>query len=317
MRGADQHKTWNELTGSPFQLLTERLVSLSQAGVWTILLTGMIVITVADYLTPTRMQFGPLYIAPICFAFCRLTPRFAMYLAVLAAALTVGTNFIIHPNVPSPGMVASELFLYAAAFATLINVLCFVHYRFERKWAFTRCDKLTGALIRSAFRQEAAAIMAAAAIQGRPLLLTYVDLDGFKSVNDHYGHEAGDRVLQDFGIAGRATLRSGDCFGRMGGDEFAVLIPLASSEAARDLAEALHDRFTAALAATGYNVTCSMGALIILPDGNPSLEDVMRRVDRLMYAVKRGGKNSFRLATTVSSPEQELPLFASLMSVGK
>jgi len=308
-----RRKAWSRISLPLFQFLERWLEGLSHAEVWRILIISVSVIAIADYLTQANIHFGPLYVLPICFASCRLTPRLALFLAVMMAALTVGTNFIILSDVPSLGMVANELVLYITAFAALVSVFCFVQYRFERKSAFTRRDGMTGALIRSVFRQQASVMMTAAAIQERALLLAYLDLDGFKSINDRYGHEAGDRVLEGFGAEGRAMLRSEDCFGRVGGDEFAVLMPLVSSKAGRKLAETLHERFTAALATTGYDVTCSMGALIILPDDAPTLDDVMRRVDRLMYAVKRDGKNSFRLATSALSPEQELPLFAGLM----
>jgi len=294
------------------------LEGLSRKEVIVALTTCLIIIAVADYLTPASIGFGSLYTLPICFAACWLTPRLAMCLAGMAAILTVVTNFVVLEEKLSLGFIVSELALYFATFASLISIVSFVHYRFERKWSVNRHDEMTGALIRSEFDDQARAMMTDAAVQGRSLLLAYLDLDDFKSVNDYYGHEAGDRVLQAFGARGLAILRREDCFGRIGGDEFAVMMPLVSSTAGRNLAEALHQRFTAALAITGYSVTCSMGAVVILPEDSPTLEEVARKVDRIMYAVKRGGKNSFRFATTASLlPEQELPLFADAQSTGE
>ncbi|CAM5619260.1 hypothetical protein ATER59S_01036 [Aquamicrobium terrae] len=152
----------------------------------------------------------------------------------------------------------------------------------------------------------------AAAEQGRPLLLAYLDLDGFKIVNDRYGHEAGDQVLKRFGIAARAALRREDCFGRMGGDEFALLVSLPSIEDAQETAERLHRRFSEALADTAHKVTCSMGAHTIAPDDGAYLDELLRKADRLMYAAKNGGKNGLRFATAAPSLDVELPLFANL-----
>lgn len=153
--------------------------------------------------------------------------------------------------------------------------------------------------------------MATAVAQLRPLLLAYLDLDGFKRINDDHGHEAGDRILRDFGAEGRAALRSEDCFSRLGGDEFAVLISLPSIEAAQETAERLHARLSAALASTGHKVTCSMGALIVRPDGVASLDELMREADRLMYAVKKVDKNGVRFATHAPPLAAELALFAA------
>lgn len=91
-------------------------------------------------------------------------------------------------------------------------------------------------------------------------------------------------------------FRRNDCFGRLGGDEFAVLMPVASIAEAREIAVRLHDRLTSALAGKGYSVTCSMGALIVPAEGRAPLAELMREADRLMYAVKHGGKNDVRFA---------------------
>lgn len=100
-------------------------------------------------------------------------------------------------------------------------------------------------------------------------------------------------------------------FRRIGGDEFAVLVSLSSAEAAQDTAEALHGRLTAALAATGLAVTCSMGVLIVPPESRASLDELMREADRLMYAAKHGGKDGFRFATLAPPLAAELELLAT------
>ena len=97
----------------------------------------------------------------------------------------------------------------------------------------------------------------------------------------------------------------------MGGDEFAVLISLPSVEAAQETAETLHARLSAALASTGHEVTCSMGALIVPPDGSVSLDELMHEADRLMYAVKKVGKNGVRFATHAPPLAAELAQLAT------
>ena len=116
-----------------------------------------------------------------------------------------------------------------------------------------------------------------------------------------------DLVLRRFGIEGSAVLRREDCFSRLGGDEFALLLQLPAIEEAQETAEGLHWRFTAALANTAHEVTCSMGALAIRPEAGADLDELLRSADRLMYAAKHGGKDGLRFATampTIPEPPQ-------------
>jgi diguanylate cyclase (GGDEF)-like protein len=258
---------------------------------------SIICIAVAGYLIhPTHIHLGPLYLLPICLASWRLNVRIGLAVAIVGAALSVGTCMAATGHLPAGA--AGNLAVNAFSLAIMAGIVSRFRASYERERIFARRDWITGALTRQAFEQQAAAMIAAAAMQDRPLLLAYLDLDGFKSVNDRHGHEAGDLVLKHFGVEGRAALRREDCFGRMGGDEFALLVPLPAIEEAQETAEGLHRRFTAALALTAHEVTCSMGALAIPPDRGANLDELLREADRLMYAAKHGGRNAVRLAVT-------------------
>lgn len=283
--------------------LEKQLDSLSSAGVWRVLILGVICIAVADYLIhPTNIHLGPLYLLPICLASWRLNVRVGLAVAAIGAALSVGTCMVASGHLPVGA--AGNLALHAVSLAIMAGIVSRFRASYER-------DGITGALTRQAFESQAEAMIAAAAMQDRPLLLAYLDLDGFKTVNDRHGHEAGDLVLKHFGIEGRAALRREDCFGRMGGDEFALLVPLPAIEEAQETAEGLHSRFMAALALTAHEVTCSMGALAIRPDRGAYLDELMREADRLMYAAKNGGKAGLRFAASAPSLDVDLPIFAS------
>ena len=289
--------------------LEKQLDSLTPAGVWRVLILSIICIAVAGYLIhPTHIHLGPLYLLPICLASWRLNFRVGLAVAVVGAVLSVGTCIAASGYLPAGA--AGNLALPAFSLTIMAAIVSSSRASYERGRIFARRDGITGALTRQAFEQQAEAMIEAAAMQGRALLLAYLDLDGFKSVNDHHGHEAGDLVLKRFGIEGRAALRREDCFGRMGGDEFALLVPLASIEEAQATAEGLHRRFTAALALTAHEVTCSMGALASAPDRGADLDELMREADRLMYAAKNAGKNGLRFSATAPPLDAELPLFA-------
>ncbi|MEI8254288.1 MAG: GGDEF domain-containing protein [Deltaproteobacteria bacterium] len=111
--------------------------------------------------------------------------------------------------------------LSSAAFAALLAGL---FDRIASEAALARTDALTGAINRLAFHETISREMDLARRAGRAVTLAFVDLDGFKSVNDASGHDEGDRVLRAVVETARATLRDDDLVFRIGGDEFALLL---------------------------------------------------------------------------------------------
>jgi len=124
---------------------------------------------------------------------------------------------------------------------------------------------------------------------GRPLSLLYLDLDDFKIVNDSRGHQTGDAVLRLVAEAIRGAVRQADIVGRMGGDEFAVLMP----ETASDVAEAAAGRLAKGLREAFHgnpSVTASIG-IVSCTDAAVGPDDVLHKADRAMYEAKSKGKD--------------------------
>jgi diguanylate cyclase (GGDEF)-like protein len=132
--------------------------------------------------------------------------------------------------------------------------------------------------------------------RGSTLLLLYMDLDGFKAVNDRHGHAAGDMVLRRFADEARARMRPDDLFARLGGDEFCAFLAIERGVAPEQVAESLHARLSEALRSTGHAVTCSMGAVVIDPAVAHDTERMIALADEAMLEVKRNGKNAIRIA---------------------
>lgn len=143
-------------------------------------------------------------------------------------------------------------------------------------------DPLTGLRHTGPFGQRIAA-----ATPGRTALLA-IDVDGFKTVNDTYGHQAGDRVLVGLARALEGALRQGDELYRIGGDEFVAVIEVNRPEEAVRIAE----RLTEAARRTGR--TISIGVALPRPGESPEL--TLRRADQALYAVKRHGRDGVHLA---------------------
>lgn len=306
----DRHRPRGARAHSLLFSLETQLDSLTLAGVWRVLILSILCIAVTNYLIyPANIHLGPLYFLPICLACWRFGFKAGLAVAAIGAALSAGTSLAASGHLPAGA--AGNLVLHAFSLAIMAGIVSRFRASYERERIFARRDGITGALSRQAFESQAAGMLEATAIRRPPLLLAYLDFDGFKAVNDRHGHEAGDQVLRRFGMEGRAALRREDCFGRMGGDEFALLVPLPSIEGAQETAERLHRRFSAALATTAHDVTCSMGALAIATDDEVCLDELLRKVDRLMYAAKNGGKNGLRFSAAALALDAELPIIAS------
>lgn len=165
-------------------------------------------------------------------------------------------------------------------------------------------DFLTGAWSRKAFFQASRREMARARRSGRPLTLMLIDLDNFKPVNDSYGHDAGDRVLVGFTRRAQGALRESDCLARMGGDEFAVLMPETDMERATRVAARLQHSVRTAEDDFMRRVTLSIGVSEYMPNDAP--EVLLKRADVALYEAKAAGRNRIvRAAPVTASANQD------------
>ena len=139
---------------------------------------------------------------------------------------------------------------------------------------------------------------------GRPLSLLFLDLDGFKLVNDTHGHLAGSKALVEAAAIIRGSARETDVAARFGGDEFSVVLPDTGREGAVSVAERIRDRIGACqfLASDGLSIhlTASIG-VATLPDAAASAEELLRAADEAMYRVKDAGKNGIHIAQEASA----------------
>jgi len=132
-----------------------------------------------------------------------------------------------------------------------------------------------------------------ARLQGSPLAFLLLDIDDFKVINDTYGHPEGDIVLQRIAESGRAALRRGDLFGRIGGEEFAAVFPGCTADMARQVAERLQreiQRQHFSHQGQTFTITVSQGLTGLLAE-DESLDNLFARADSAMYEAKRQGKN--------------------------
>ena len=154
-------------------------------------------------------------------------------------------------------------------------------------------DSMTGALTRRGFFAEVEKESQRAARYGRPSALVVIDVDHFKSINDRYGHPAGDAVLVSIANACMATMRKSDIFGRIGGEEFGLLLPETDPEEARLAAERIRSMVESAIIQVGgieVRATVSLG-VAPRPAVGESVATWFSEADIALYEAKQFGRN--------------------------
>lgn len=168
-------------------------------------------------------------------------------------------------------------------------------------------DYLTGALARRALMERSEKLLSRLEEEGQPVAVLMADIDHFKSVNDRYGHAQGDAVLQEFAVLARDTLRPEDLLGRMGGEEFAIVLPRTSHEHALAVAQRLCERLRQhhfPLDGVGQmHITLSIGLHSVSSIGpHDHIEQLLSKADQALYVAKNSGRNQVRAYGPMLAP---------------
>jgi diguanylate cyclase (GGDEF)-like protein len=294
----------------PVGRLADHLESLSRERAWLAVLVATAALAMADNHF-RGIGLAPLYIPIVCAACWTLGEREGYFVALIAAILAVVPHWTDDAH-HSLAVLGTRAGVRIATYLFVAATIASFRRSFDREHYLALRDRMTGALNKEVFHQRVTAALDAATRSDRTLLLAILDLDDFKGVNTRHGHVAGDAVLRAFAKGAAEIVRREDEFGRIGGDEFAFLIPVHSADEGRLLATALHARLSAVLAEAAHPVTCSMGALVIPPDAARDEATMMHSVDQLLYAVKRAGKNAVEIGEAGTALDAAIPSAAQL-----
>ena len=179
------------------------------------------------------------------------------------------------------------------------------HQHLER---LSTTDAMTGLLNRRAFDEAVTGRLAADA--GSPGVLTYVDLDNFKKVNDTKGHQVGDQALIHLSDILKRQAAPGDLVARLGGDEFAMWMEGVDTAGAPARAEWILETGKELLQYSGapeFPVGLSIGMAVYQPGSGETREHLIERADAVMYEIKHGGKGWYRIASPAGSPDSTEP----------
>jgi diguanylate cyclase (GGDEF)-like protein len=191
-----------------------------------------------------------------------------------------------------------EALLFTIAIAFILLAMAKERTELRHKTA-ALVDPLTGIANRRAFLEDAMAMGQQPESMRRPVAVVLADLDHFKSINDRFGHAVGDRVLQVFAEVASSKLGPCDLIGRLGGEEFSIVLYDAGREKGLAIAERIRLTFeNAAAAINGRPIggTVSMG-MVVSDDGVVDLPALLAQADEALYCAKERGRNRIELAS--------------------
>lgn len=249
-----------------------------------------------DWKTGAEIGLSLFYLVPVALVSWRAGLLPGLVAAALAGAVWFAADAMtVHPYTHHPAIPVWNAFIRVGIFGALAATLARLRVALEREKLASRSDPLTWAWNSRAFREIVEGEIARCRRYPGPLSLAFLDLDDFKRVNDRLGHAAGDLVLRSIAAAMRGCLREVDVVGRLGGDEFGVLLPQTGAEEAMAAVDKLLKRASEMAATNRWPVTLSAGVATYLADP-PEVDAVIGRADDLMYEAKHAGKNTIRQA---------------------
>src|SRR5213080_4663684 len=161
-------------------------------------------------------------------------------------------------------------------------------------------DELTNLVNRRRFIEALETELDRSRMFDSPVSVVLTDLDDFKRINDEYGHHGGDRALTSFGELLSSQVRDFDVAARLGGEEFAILLPQTTAQAAAVVARRTRDMLAASPMAVSDDATVRLSASFGIAESSPALttDELLRRADDALYAAKRAGKNRYVVDAT-------------------
>lgn len=250
----------------------------------------VLVLGYLNFLVGSQISFSIFYLVPVFLLSWYVSRNAGVVISMVASLSWLAADLAsagTYPYRVVPYWNAAVLFVF---FLVTTVILSRLKAAYLHEQELSRSDFLTGVANARAFHTIAESEKARASRYGHPLTLAYLDIDNFKIVNDRFGHQTGDALLVWVAKAIRDNIRATDHVARVGGDEFAILLPETGAEAGQFVLYKLQRVLLEIMQKNSWPVTFSIGAVTFL--GQPeTLEEMIQRADGLMYSAKNGGKN--------------------------
>jgi len=222
-------------------------------------------------------------------------------------------GYVLSRYIPdSDGLGVKGFFVIASDITELKLTQLQLEKRIEDLYSMATTDALTGLDNRRNLLEKVQLEIDRSLRYGLAVEFLMMDIDHFKRINDTYGHDAGDRVLQRVGALLRETMRAPDHVGRLGGEEFGILLTNVTPHLAAEIAEQLRRKVAALVISYGeveISFTVSIGVADLLVEAENPLLDIIKRADTALYRAKDNGRNCVRVAENKPDSAQQAKLY--------
>lgn len=277
-----------------------------RTAVVALALVGLALIGAADFFSGYQISLGVFYLLPVGFATWYGDRRTGVGFAIASSLVWYLAEAASGHPYDHPAFPIWNAFVRLSFFLIIAMLLSSLDERLTAEQRLARTDALTGLMNARAFIEQLEHDLALSERNAAPLTLVYLDLDDFKIINDTCGHAEGDQVLRSFGQALIRATRRSDSVARIGGDEFALILPGTDIDGAEIVIAKLRQLLGEPTADGEGYVTCSIGA-VAFQECRVGSHEAVAAADRLMYEAKVLGKNTVVLrgyAEAESAPLQ-------------
>lgn len=247
------------------------------------------VVTLLDVFSEAEIAASLGYLLPISVAAWGMGRIGAAVCASVCATAWLIVELFVHYGDVAPGLQVVNLVVLTVTYLLFGQLLATVKELLEHERRLASTDPLTSLHNRRALFGAVGREVARGRRSGVPFSVAYLDVDGFKQVNDTLGHHAGDALLKRIGLVLQEDLRELDMVARPGGDEFVIVMPGTDEAGAGRVMQRLRKRLARAAWRRAFDIDFSIGVLTVR-DAPESVEEVVARADQLMYQVKRDGR---------------------------
>jgi diguanylate cyclase (GGDEF)-like protein len=280
----------SSLSGPSAGWLLRTLESLPSTAVTTAAIGTIATVGAVTWHTAELPSLGLLHLVPVALATAVAGARRGTALALLATTVWAATA---RPATTAAAANVAEVTVRALGLLFVVALVQVTVTQLRLASHLSCTDELTGLPNRRAFVQRAELELARMRRTGTTTTVAYLDVDGFKAVNDGHGHERGDELLRRIGEVLDQRLRATDLAARLGGDEFALLLPDTDAAQATPLLRALRTAIATDTVAGGLPVTVSMGATTYRR-APTTVRALLQQPDELLYEAKRDGGHAVR-----------------------
>ena len=264
---------------------------------WTITgITSVGLLGIVDYLSGNEITFSLFYLAPIILVTWSVNRISGLLMSFLSALTLLGAETAAGQTYSHPSVYFWNILLHTIFFVIITYLVAELHRSRREEHLAARTDFVSGAVNRRYFNEMLQTEIERIRRYPHPITVVYIDIDNFKLVNDLFGHKIGDDVLRCIAGDLKSQLRSTDTIARVGGDEFALLLPSAHPREAQVVLSKVRAHLHEEMRRRNFPVTFSMGVVTCLTPPN-SAEQVINMADELMYEVKNSTKNDVRFIT--------------------